>query len=101
MALYMHHIPFRYEAQLNLNGHIIYPDFTLLHPITRQIVYWEHFGLVEDEKYRRDYLTKLNLYTSNGIIPSINLITSYETAEKPFTFFDAEKIIDNFFGEIL
>lgn len=99
-ALCLHNIPFRYEAELVLSGNVIYPDFTLRHPHTGEKIYWEHFGLISQPDYRKDFLFKMNLYTSNGIIPSINLITSYETPDKPYTFYDAEQTLKQFFDFI-
>lgn len=97
MLLFQNNIPFRYEAALMLNGYLIYPDFTIKHPKTGKIYYWEHFGLMDDEMYRKKYIRKLDTYTANGIIPSINLITSYETKENPFSLVDAEHIIQQYF----
>ena len=82
-ALHVNNIPFRYEAVLNLDGAIIYPDFTIKHPKTEKTIYWEHFGMMDDPVYYRKVFPKLNLYVSNGIIPNINLITTYETKEEP------------------
>lgn len=77
-ALYTHKIPFRYENSLYLNPQMISPDFTILHPDTGKIYFWEHFGLMDDVSYRKSTASKLNSYISNGIIPSIQLITTYE-----------------------
>lgn len=42
-------IPYRYEAELILpKGGVRYPDFTLLNVKTRETVYYEHFGLLDD-----------------------------------------------------
>lgn len=96
-ALFQYKIPFRYEAALTINGITIFPDFTARHPVNGKIYYWEHFGLLEKEEYRQKYVQKINLYTANGIIPSINLITSYETVDNPFTPYEAEQIIHKYF----
>ena len=36
-------IPFRYECALTLGNKVYYPDFTIRHPKTAEIYYWEHF----------------------------------------------------------
>lgn len=72
-------IPFRYECALHLGELTIYPDFTILHPKTRKIYYWEHFGKMQEPKYAKNALTKLETYARNNIYPTINLITTYET----------------------
>lgn len=82
-ALRANNIPFRYEEALTLDNTIIYPDFTIKHPKTKEIIYWEHFGMMDDPAYYNKNLPKLKLYVSNGIIPNINLITTYETKDEP------------------
>ena len=93
MVLYTNKIPFRYECALELGGFTIYPDFTIMHPKTGEIIYWEHFGRMDDPKYNRNIGDKIQTYVSNGIIPSIDLITTYETSEHPLTVQDIESIV--------
>lgn len=72
-------IPYRYEAKLQLqNGKTKYPDFTLLKPKTREIIYHEHLGLLDDEEYRLANLRKLDEYRKSGIYMGKNLIITYE-----------------------
>ena len=71
------------EAALTLENTTLYPDFTIKLPETDKIIYWEHFGLMDDPAYCKNVLSKLKLYMSNGIIPNINLITTYETGNEP------------------
>lgn len=97
MALYVKGIPFRYECALYLGATTIYPDFTIRHPITGEIYYWEHFGQMDKPKYAQNTISKLQLYTSHGILPGIHLITTYETADKPLTTDTIERIINEFF----
>ena len=98
MMLYKYGIPFRYEDKLLLdNGIYIYHDFTVRHPITGKRIYWEHFGMMDDREYRNGACKKIRLYCDNGIIPSINLITTFETADHPLDVDRVEKIIKEFF----
>ena len=98
MMLYKYGIPFRYEDKLLLdNGIYIYPDFTVRHPITGKRTYWEHFGMMDDREYRNGACKKIRLYCDNGIIPSIDLITTFETADHPLDVDRVEKIIKEFF----
>ncbi len=77
-------IPYFYERRLSLrNGSIRYPDFTLLRVKTREEVYLEHFGLLDDEEYLYKNLQKLDEYRDNGIYPGKNLIFTYETGDNP------------------
>lgn len=97
MILHINKIPFRYECALYLGEFTLFPDFTIKHPKTGEIFYWEHFGLMDDSNYSKNVCSKLQLYMSNGIIPSINLITTFETQQKPFHPDAAEKIVEEYF----
>lgn len=97
MLLYTNKIPFRYECALHLGETVIYPDFTIRHPQTGETFYWEHFGLMNKPSYHQSMLAKLQLYTSHNIIPSIQLITTYETQEHPLNPAIVENIINQYF----
>ena len=98
MLLYTHKIPYRYECALQLGDFVVYPDFTLRHPITGNLYYWEHFGQMDTPAYATKAYSKLQLYSSHGIIPSIHLITTYETKTYPLTPDTVEKVIALYFG---
>ena len=44
-ALFYHGIRYEYEKELILSGRTIYPDFTIRHPQTGKIFYWEHLEI--------------------------------------------------------
>ena len=68
-------IPYHYEQAVNLKyGGTRYPDFTLLKVSTREEIYFEHFGLLDDEEYGNGSLQKLDEYRANGIYPGKNLL---------------------------
>ena len=82
--LNMLNIPYRYEYPLMLdNGKTVYPDFTILKMPERKEVYFEHFGMIDDEEYFEHMIYKLNSYENNGIYMGINLFITYETSKKP------------------
>ncbi len=97
LYLFKNHIPFRYEAALQFGEIVLYPDFTILHPRTEQLFYWEHFGLADDPIYIKTIASKTQLYISNGILPNIQLITTYETRNHPLTSNMVEKIVNDYF----
>lgn len=97
MTLSSYKIPFRYECALHIDGYIYYPDFTIRHPKTGELYYWEHFGMMEDDGYRANAFSKLNTYSNAGIIPGINLITTYETQEVPLNSDLINRIIEYYF----
>lgn len=97
MMLYANHIPFRYEEVIQLGDITIAPDFTIKHPVTGQLYYWEHFGKMDDSNYAGNTGNKLQLYISHGIIPSIQLITTYETKKHPLGPDEVRNIIQEYF----
>lgn len=97
--LYTKGIPFRYECALHLGATTMYPDFTILHPVTGKIFYFEHFGMMDDSAYCSHAFSKLQTYFFHGIIPSINLITTYETKSHPLDMDYVEALIRHHFGK--
>lgn len=98
MALYMNHIPFRYECALELGDTTVYPDFTIKHPQTGKIYYWEHFGLMDVPSYYKNAYSKLQLYATYHIVPSIQLITTYETKTNPLSSETIDHIVREYFS---
>jgi hypothetical protein len=86
IALSEHEIPFRYENLITIDDATFAPDFTILHPQTGQIMYWEHFGLMEDEKYLNDFSHKIMCYAKNQIYLGENLIATFETSDCPLDY---------------
>lgn len=96
--LYINKIPFRYECALKIGKKTYYPDFTIKHPKTGKIYYWEHFGKMTDEEYVRKTCSKLQVYALHGIIPTMNLIMTFETPEHPLSPDDVIELIEKYFG---
>ena len=96
-ALYETGLIFRYECRLILGEVILYPDFMIMHPVTKEIYIWEHFGLINRQSYANQAFDKLKIYASNNYYPDINLITTYETPNHPLTYTEIEQTIQKFF----
>jgi len=96
-ALFEHKIPFRYECLLQIQNVSIYPDFTIRHPVTGEVYYWEHFGMMDNENYAHNVYSKLQLYQSVGIIPSMQLLTTFETRQNPLDYEYVELLIQYYF----
>lgn len=95
--LYMNKIPFRYECALHLDQNVFYPDFTIKHPKTGATYYWEHFGMMDDPTYYRSAYNKMQFFNSYGIVPSIQLIITFETQKHPLSTELVRKIIEYYF----
>lgn len=53
--------------------------------------------MMDEPYYYQKVFPKLQLYTSYGIVPSVNLITTFETKKKPLSSEVIEKIIEHYF----
>ena len=77
---------FRYEDPLCLSSKIYYPDFTIRDPKSGKTFWYEHFGKMDDPVYARNAFNKLADYAAHGIIPSVNLIVTFETSDNKLSF---------------
>lgn len=82
-------IPYRYEVPAHPDLPYI-PDFTVKRPRDGKLIYWEHFGMVNDKEYMEGNRRKLLDYESVGIVPWENLIITYNQADGGIN----EKLID-------
>ena len=92
-ALLDANIAFKYECPLVLSGITFHPDFTIRHPYSKELFYWEHLGLMDSPSYAKDSMNKIQIFINNGIIPGKNLILSFETGNFPFNPQQAEDYI--------
>lgn len=77
-------IAFRYEYPILIEGlGYVRPDFLCLHPVTRQVVLWEHFGMMDDPSYAEQTINKLEKYCNAGYHLGENLIATFETSQHP------------------
>lgn len=97
-TLFTNQIPFRYENLIQIQDIVLYPDFTILHPRTGKIYYWEHFGMMDDEAYMNSFLKKIKLYQSEGIIPSVQLIMTFETKQHPLDYEYVQNLVNYYFA---
>lgn len=97
-TLFRYNIPYRYEYPLQLLGFgLVHPDFMVLNPTTRKEFFYEHFGMMDEEKYVSDALKKIEAYEKNDIFPGQQLIITLETRTMPLNIRILEKIIRNYF----
>ncbi len=77
-------LPYQYEKPLLLDGTFYYPDFTILDLSTRTEVYYEHFGLMDQENYQASAFAKIAKYEAAGYAIGDQLLFSFESAQTPF-----------------
>ena len=96
--LYELGIPYHYEKPLYLSKRVVrYPDFTILDISTREEVYLEHFGLLDNEEYLGASLNKFDEYRKYGVYPGKNLIFTYETQDNPLDIKGIRKMLKELF----
>ena len=96
-VLYKNRIPFRYEWDKPINGITYHIDFTIRHPKTGELIYWEHCGMMDRSGYVANIERKISAYESAGIFPDRNLILTYESEHFPFEIGMAEEIVKRWF----
>lgn len=75
----------KYETILIAGRKTMYPDFEFIHPKTGKIIWWEHYGIIDDPGYAVKAFEKQDAYASIGIYPGENLIITWEAKGKPLT----------------
>jgi hypothetical protein len=94
--LFRNNLEYRYEAKLSIDSNCFYPDFMVMNKRGR-ILIWEHFGMMDDPGYQRKYFYKMEKYIKAGYVPTINMITTYETSDNPFSSLTAREAISTYF----
>lgn len=92
-----HHIPFKYEYPILVSGKELFPDFTIMHPVTHRIYIWEHFGIMDDANYMARSLDKIRQYYNVGFIAGDNLILTFESGDRDLDEIYAEFLIEHTF----
>ena len=78
-------VPYVYEYKTVMDDeweNMTYPDFYVLNKRTGQEYFWEHFGMMDDEKYCMNSQFKLEQYAKKNLVPGKNLIVSFEGSKR-------------------
>ncbi len=93
-ALSRKKLSYKYEAKfLAKNGKVLYPDFSIWQPGTGDIIFWEHFGMMDHPEYVGHLMDKLEAYSSSGIFPGHRLILTFSDSYKRLTEDEIEERI--------
>ena len=69
---------YRYDPVYNLGNEQLSPDFLVKNPWNAKTVIWEHFGLLNSDKYAKSMNRKMGIYIELGYTQSENLIATYQ-----------------------
>ena len=85
-ALYANKIPYKYEpSYMSKDGTYSRPDFQVMNPSTGEILYWEHFGMLDKAYYVKDMINKLNGFEESELYPGKGLIVTFDDGTHPLT----------------
>lgn len=68
---------YRHDCPTGIPGLYRNPDFQIIRPRDFKIIYWEHFGMMDDLEYVIDYKNKMIDYEKAGIVPWDNLMITF------------------------
>ena len=98
-------IEYRYEEPLEIGGLTKYPDFTIEDDNTGQTYYWEHLGMLSDERYQRRWLEKMEWLKQHDILPREDgggskgtLITTQDSADGGIDSEGVMQLVEELFG---
>ena len=99
--LYDAGVPYKYEYPFTYDSFEgkkkIFTDFTVLNKRTRSVYRWEHFGRMDDPKYRKTFFWKQSVYSRYNCIPGIGIIFTFEDNENPLDMRYVDKLIEKYF----
>jgi len=94
-TLEVSNVPILYEVPLYLEGYgTVRPDFLVLNVRTRETFVWEHFGMLDNPRYLKQAMKKLEAYINNGYIPGKNLIITFESSEHGLNLATVKQLIN-------
>ena len=82
------------EPRLNFGVKIKCPDFAVMLPKTRKIIYIEHFGKMAEYSYVVDTMNKLVLYSKHGLRLGDNFFFTWESIHKPLNEREIADLLD-------
>ena len=62
---------------------------------TGKVVYWEHAGLMDDAVYVNEFVRKMNLYVTNGLMIGKDVVVTCETEENALDIRVVKKMVWN------
>ena len=93
-------IPYLYEKPLKLSKYkTVSPDFTLLDMRTRQEVYLEHLGMLDNMDYVEKNMNKIRAYEEAGIYIGSRLLISHEARNAQFNAKSVKGMLSEYFDK--
>lgn len=97
-SLYEAEVPYKYEpVVMTVDGNYERPDFEIKSPVTGEVFFWEHFGMLDKPDYVDRMMTKLESYEMSDIYPGNGLIITFDDGRHGLDIFHIKRIIKRLF----
>jgi len=97
-ALFRKGLAYRTDCEVQLTDGTIYADFAILHPITLELYYWEHSGMLGDPSYTQANYDRIARYANSGYLIGERLIMTGENSDHVIGSQAIDRIIEAYFG---
>lgn len=91
-------IPYVPEAPLFIKGKVFHPDFTMLDLRDWTNKYSEHQGMMAKENYRNDFIDRVYVLISAGLVPGNNLLLTFDDINGNISSADLERELRSMMG---
>ncbi len=81
-----------YESEFD----VFFPDFKVLNTRTGELLFWEHFGLMDNPEYCDSAQFKIETYAKHGFVMGKNLIISMESSKHSLNIKYIDKLIETY-----
>ena len=96
-ALFHNGLDYQYEPELILEGKVKRPDFKIIDADTGEVWYWEHCGMMSDDRYAKRWSDKEKFYAKHGIKRGQNLIVTEEYTGEGLDSYQINEMIKDIF----
>lgn len=73
-----------------------FPDFQVLNTRTGELLFWEHFGMMDNPEYCASAQFKIETYAKHGFIMGKNMIVTMESSQHTLNVAYIDKLIEEF-----
>lgn len=95
--LYERGIPYHYEERLLLGDKTVVPDFKVLVRSENRFKFLEHCTMIENERYIRSFIWKMQQYQAHGYLPWRDIFYTFDDVDGSIDTFSINKMLDHYF----
>ncbi len=95
-TLYPKNLQYRYEELTKVGNYTFAPDFKIAVPHQNKIKILEHFGMMDDPKYRKRALWKIDVYLDAGFKPYEDILFTFDDFDGGIDAKNLDTLINSF-----